>query len=188
MIIYISYEINRITSFDQKEVERFLKFAVVGLMGAIIDFGFLYIFRPIFLNLAGQGAFDSMSQLLGDKVLPSSVAIGAASGIAFLFALASNFIWNRYWTYPESRSKTKRLQIVQFAGVNMMGFLVRPVYIIYTREWFGGLVNHFAPSLEIDTAYLIGDNLCQASIIGVIMIWNFFVNRYWTYSDVDMLA
>jgi len=24
--------------------------------------------------------------------------------------------------------------------------------------------------------------------VGVVMLWNFFVNRYWTYNDVDKVT
>jgi putative flippase GtrA len=30
-----------------------------------------------------------------------------------------------------------------------------------------------------------GKNLALALAVGIVMFWNFFVNRYWTYSDVD---
>jgi putative flippase GtrA len=28
-------------------------------------------------------------------------------------------------------------------------------------------------------------NATLALAVGVVMIWNFFINRYWTYNDVD---
>ena len=28
-------------------------------------------------------------------------------------------------------------------------------------------------------------NLTLALAVGIVMLWNFFVNRYWTYNDVD---
>ena len=28
-------------------------------------------------------------------------------------------------------------------------------------------------------------NLTLASAVGIVMLWNFFVNRYWTYNDID---
>src|SRR5258708_4148907 len=70
-----------------KEVERFLKFAVVGTIGAVLDFGILYILQA--------------------TILPPHTTLNVviATTISFLTAVCSNFIWNRYWTYPDSRSR-----------------------------------------------------------------------------------
>jgi putative flippase GtrA len=35
------------------------------------------------------------------------------------------------------------------------------------------------------TAELYAKNLTLAAAVGVVMLWNFFVNRYWTYNDID---
>ena len=166
-----------------KEVERFLKFAVVGVIGAIIDFGSFNLLRSPFLRFAEAGLFDNLESLF--KVESTSIAVGIVTGISFVLAVISNFIWNRYWTYPESRSKSKRLQMTQFAAVNAAGFFVRPPIFAYTHLWFGLVFLQFIPSLGEETAYWLGDNVCLAMIVGIVMLWNFFVNRYWTYSDVD---
>ncbi|MCK4899424.1 MAG: hypothetical protein KAS38_11630, partial [Anaerolineales bacterium] len=34
-------------------------------------------------------------------------------------------------------------------------------------------------------AEFIGHNLALAIAVVVVMFWNFFANRYWTYNDVD---
>ena len=31
----------------------------------------------------------------------------------------------------------------------------------------------------------LGHNLALAIAVGAVLLWNFFVNRYWTYNDVD---
>jgi putative flippase GtrA len=31
----------------------------------------------------------------------------------------------------------------------------------------------------------LAKNLTLAVAVGIVMLWNFFVNRYWTYNDVD---
>jgi putative flippase GtrA len=31
----------------------------------------------------------------------------------------------------------------------------------------------------------LAKNCTLAVAVGVVMLWNFFVNRYWTYNDVD---
>ena len=39
--------------------------------------------------------------------------------------------------------------------------------------------------LSQNTAQLLAKNATLAFAIGVVMIWNFFINRYWTYNDVE---
>jgi hypothetical protein len=35
------------------------------------------------------------------------------------------------------------------------------------------------------SAQFLAKNATLAFVIGVVMIWNFFINRYWTYNDID---
>ena len=77
---------------NPRERTRFFRFAIVGIIGAIVDFGVMNLLVGIFrfpLVLAGT--------------------------ISFIAAIISNFIWNRYWTYPDSRSKSVFRQLIEFA-------------------------------------------------------------------------
>jgi putative flippase GtrA len=44
----------------------------------------------------------------------------------------SNFLWNRYWTYPESRSKPIGRQMTQFFVLNLMGLGIN---LIVLASW-----------------------------------------------------
>ena len=97
-----------------KEVERFLKFAMVGIIGAVIDFGVLNllqatVLRPVEPHLA--------------------LKVALATGTAFTSAVTSNFIWNRYWTYPDSRSRPIQQQLIQFFIVNVVGLVFRLIWV-----------------------------------------------------------
>lgn len=159
-----------------KEVERFLKFATVGAMGAVVDFTVL--------------------NLLQSTVLPPidpnhNLKIALASGIAFYTAVTSNFIWNRYWTYPDSRSRSARRQLAQFAFVSSGGAIFRILFVSTTFHAFGvaGVDVLEALSLvsEVSTEAInrLGTNIAQGIAIVIVMFWNFFINRYWTFNDVD---
>ncbi len=146
-----------------RDVLRFLKFSVVGTIGAVVDFG----------------TFTLMNSVLG---LPGV----AAQAISFTAAVTSNFIWNRHWTYIDSRSKPMATQLVQFLGVSLVGLLVRtPIFTLlegpYGR-WVGavGLPEGFPL-----TAAKVGSYLALTSAVVVVLFWNFLVNRYWTYNDVE---
>jgi putative flippase GtrA len=144
------------------ERTRFLKFAFVGLIGAVIDFGVM--------NLL---------------VWLTGAPLTVAGTVSFICAVISNFTWNRFWTYPESRSKPLAGQLGQFALVNAAGLLIR-----YPILYFGEpLLDKFLTSLSVQPVAnlhkFLSHNITLAIAVGVVMMWNFFVNRYWTYSDID---
>jgi putative flippase GtrA len=115
----------------------------------------------------------------------------AATTIAFTSAITSNFIWNRYWTYPDSRSRPISRQLVQFFAVNIAGWIFRSIIVILLYSTFGSLASEAINTLRPDTILTqtardqVGTNLAQALAVVVVMFWNFFVNRYWTYNDVE---
>ena len=148
---------------EPKERERFLKFAVVGAFGAVVDFG----------------SFNLLMSLLG--LVPKW-----AQAVSFTLAIISNFIWNRFWTYPDSRSKPISRQLVTFFLVNLVGFLSRTPIFTSLQEPFRNLFERFSfIPIGIITADRLGDNFALGVAVVVVMFWNFFINRVWTYNDVD---
>jgi putative flippase GtrA len=144
-----------------KERKRFLKFAVVGVIGAVIDFGVM--------NLLTQAA--------GMPLVP-------AGTISFVCAIISNFIWNRYWTYPDSRSRPIARQLVMFFVVNVAGVAIRIPILYFVEPLMIKLLNNTQLRGALSLGFL-AKNLTLALAVGIVMLWNFFVNRYWTYNDVD---
>src|SRR5260370_8094253 len=90
-----------------RELERFIKFFVVGMIGLTIDL--------TMTNLMLQFVFKPQP----NNELPAQIA----NGIGFTLAVISNFILNRYWTYPDSQSRRIILQLGQFFILNILGFL-----------------------------------------------------------------
>ena len=148
---------------NRRELKRFAKFSVVGAIGFVVD----------------TGALNIMVGVLGMSTGPLRLL---AKTISFLLALTSNFIWNRYWTYPESRSKRLRVQAAQFALVNVVGLALNLLI-------FGGVSSLLIPLLQgfygEHSGLMLGTNAGQVCAVAVVLFWNFFVNRHWTYSDVD---
>lgn len=146
---------------NRQERLRFFKFMVVGAIGAVVDFGVM--------NLLTHW-FDAPLVLAGT--------------ISFVCAVISNFIWNRYWTYPDSRSRPLHRQLMMFFVVNVAGAAIR-IPILWTLEPpLLRLFEALALPLPV-TAEFLAKNLTVAVAVGIVMLWNFFVNRYWTYNDVD---
>ncbi|MFZ5908544.1 MAG: GtrA family protein [Chloroflexota bacterium] len=146
---------------NAKERERFLKFVVVGAIGALIDFGVM--------NLLTQTA---------------SISLVAAGTISFVCAVISNFLWNRYWTYPESRSRAVAHQLAMFFAVNLAGVGIRIPILHFVEPPLLRLLENLKLRLPL-SADLIAKNATLALAVGIVMLWNFFVNRYWTYNDID---
>ncbi len=147
---------------NPRERTRFLRFAVVGIIGAIIDFGVMNLLTRVF-----------------------SVRLVYAGTVSFISAVLSNFIWNRYWTYPDSRSKHPARQLIEFAFVNAIGLVIRIPILAFGEPLLYSLVSHLPFQLPFLDARSISNNITLAIAVIIVMFWNFFVNRYWTYSDVD---
>jgi len=47
------------------------------------------------------------------------------------------------------------------------------------------LITRLPFEIPIFNPDVISDNLTLAIAVVIVMFWNFFVNRYWTYSDVE---
>ncbi len=162
-----------------KEVERFIKFAFIGLLGFVIDFGVLFLLQSSFLPAADDQ----------NITLPLNVAL--ATTIGFTLAVCSNFIWNRLWTYPDSRSYSVRRQLTQFAVVSVIGWLVRTFWITSTFAFIGvwstaaiqSVISGYHPVLHDELK--LGTMVSQFIGVIVVMIWNFLANRYWTFNDVE---
>lgn len=148
---------------NRRERERFYRFAVVGVIGAVVDFGVFNLLT----------AFTRLPAVW-------------ASVISFAAAVISNFTWNRLWIYPDSRSKRMSQQIIQFTIISVVGLAIRTPLFVRLE---GPLQNFFEflhiPVLYLFTPRFLGHNLALAISVLVVMLWNFFVNRYWTYSDVQ---
>ncbi len=133
-----------------QELVRFLKFAIVGVTGMVVDLSILTFSREV----------------LG---LPLSIAVL----LGFSLAVVSNFTWNRLWTFPESRNLPLGRQLIQFIIVNVIGLGINELVVL-------GLHPVFSVVLHDPASYLAA----KVIAIGIVLFWNFFVNRAWTYRDI----
>ena len=150
---------------NPRERGRFLRFAVVGVIGTVVDFG----------------TFNLLTFFVG-------MAAVYAQAISFGCAVISNFTWNRFWTYPDSRSKKISKQLIQFFFVSVIGLTIRtPIFLFVeapltrlfeTMDWIYGVMPFLLP-------VWLGHNFSLALAVVIVMMWNFFVNRFWTYGDVE---
>jgi putative flippase GtrA len=146
---------------NPRERSRFLRFAIVGTIGAFVDF-------------------------LTFNILNTDVGLVAiqASVFSFIVALTSNFILNRYWTFPDSRSKSVRSQMFQYALVNLAGLAIRTPVFVFANRTYTNLLSARNPLIPLGEETL-ANNLALGTAIAVVLFWNYFVNRRWTYSDAN---
>ena len=146
---------------NAKERVRFFRFAVVGAIGAVVDFG----------------TFNLLTY--ATPILPMW-----ASVISFIAAVLSNFTWNRRWTYPDSHSKQISKQLSQFSIINIIGLAIRTLLFALIEKPLVGRFEAFSLPGFLTPDFL-GHNFALATVILIVMLWNFFANRYWTYNDVS---
>ncbi len=158
MITFFALQAEQHFGVKSKEAERFLKFAVVGTIGFIVDFGLLFFLK----------------EFVG---LESTVL---ANTISFSAAVVSNFTFNRFWTYPDSRTKKLGSQLIQFTMVSLIGLLINDLIVHFLEHPFQLLVDSSLTFLPV-AGYI------PAKVVAtiVVLFWNFFVNRRWTYNDVQ---
>lgn len=133
------------------EFKRFIKFAIVGTLGAIVDFSVLNLLVLVF-----------------------QVPKEYANIVSVTCAIISNFIWNRLWTFPESRERSLHTQFGQFALVNVLGWAINQAVFLGTDALIFDKL--FAHPLDY--------NVAKATAIIVVLFWNFFMNRRTTYKGI----
>jgi dolichol-phosphate mannosyltransferase len=133
------------------EMLRFLKFALVGGSGVLVNEGT----RLILTTWAGMAyPYD---------------AIAAPIGIEL--SIITNFVLNNYFTFSDRRAKGAGAffrRLVKFNVISLVGAAIQyGIYLALTRG--AGWVEAPFPTL----ANLIG--------IAIAMAWNFFSNSWWTW-------
>lgn len=151
-----------------KELERFIKFALVGTLGFGVDVTVLNLMKRLFEAVGlGMGWNVAME--------PRQIQLALANTISFSTAVLSNFTWNRLWTFPESRERPIRSQLVQFAVVNVAGWGINTLLLLVLDRY---LFAHFVGER-------LSYNLAKAVATIVVLFWNFGINRIWTYRGIE---
>jgi len=129
-----------------------------------------------FLKFATVGAFGMVVDLSILNLLHHVVGLPllVANSISFSTAVVSNFTWNRLWSFPESRERPILNQLGQFALVNVVGLGINNLVLWAVFR----LITNFVPD-PFDY------NLAKITAIGVVLFWNYGVNRVWTYKGIE---
>lgn len=140
---------------------RFAKFALVGISGTLIDIGFFNLFIQRF------------------GIIPVS-----AKALSFSIAVFNNFFWNRLWTYPESRELHFGKQFAQYLLVSLVGLLINTSIFAITDQSLIHAFEGILPSNFPFSPTVVGHNTSVAIATIVVLFWNYFANRFWTFKSI----
>ena len=111
-----SIQLSEVTGHQtRREIKRFLRYAIVGMWGFIVDF--------TILNL-----------LLFWAHFPPWLA----NTCSFSIAVLNTFTLNRFFTMPESRSRPVGKQLAQFFLVNLVGYGINELVFLGSHELVWG--------------------------------------------------
>ena len=164
----------------RQELVRFLKFCVVGTIGTIINFAlFNLFFRVVF-----KQQYLLHPNLEDLYLVVSTVASNSA-------AVVNNYMWSRFWVYPETKHQSGGRKFMQFVVVSLIAIGLQAGIVWVTERWFlgrsglfGGLVASIAETVNVEHIAL-SSNGALVIATGIVLFWNFFANRMWTFGDVD---
>jgi putative flippase GtrA len=154
----------------RQELVRFAKFCVVGIIGTFIDFGLL----NLLYNVLG------VHQILSNIVSVSTATV-------------NNYTWSRFWVYPETKNQAGGRNFFQFIVVSVIALGLNTSILWATDQWILGEMG-LLRSLVAPVATWIGvehsvfsSNAAKVIATGIVLFWNFFANRLWTFRDVDQV-
>jgi putative flippase GtrA len=102
------------TLIDHKEIQRFLRFGLVGITGTLLDFALLTLLKEVF-HLPTLGA----------------------NTLSYSAGIINNFIFNRLWTFPEARRSPIATQFAQFAVVSLVGLAINDLLVTWLEAPLG---------------------------------------------------
>ncbi|MFA6963170.1 MAG: GtrA family protein [Patescibacteria group bacterium] len=134
---------------------QFIKFGVVGVVNTGVDWVVYYLLTA--------------SVLEGDKSI--------AKAISFLVAVANSYLFNTIWTFKKEYQK-----IAQSGEANAKSMILVKFFVVSLIGWgINWLV--FRATLGSYNPVLMGKHDIMPLVFasGSAIIWNFFINKLWTY-------
>ena len=96
-----------------------------------------------------------------------------ANTLSFTVGLANNFAWNRLWTFGDSVQPDWRKQLAKFTMISLVGLALSNLILLSFQGELGTMIGHpawgYLPAKVIATT--------------VVLFWNYFANRNWTFKQ-----
>ncbi len=157
-----------------KEPKRFIKFLIVGAFGFAVDFGSFNLFHAFAVGVWISKTLITLSYVVEHPEIVEQT-------LSFCCAVTSNFLWNYFWIYPEAKSEPFAKKFGQFILVSVLGLVIGiPVFTVALAT-----IKPVVESTGLNRAPInVAGNFALVCRVLVLLFWNFFVNRYWTYRHV----
>jgi len=152
------------------ELKRMGKYGIVGISSLIV----------------GMASFNVLYYFV-------HLSLVVANTLAYVISLLNGFIFNRKWTFKEKRGDSVWAQSLKFTIANLVGYALNLTVIVFLLALY---THTFAPNAAI-TIPQIAHNVVfrskahvysffivnSAGLIAtaVVTVWNFLVNRAWTF-------
>jgi putative flippase GtrA len=137
---------------------QFVKFAIVGVANTLVDW---LVYYGLILY-----------------IIPDDRSV--AKAISFLVAVTNSFILNSIWTFR--KQFLEGIEDESLRSYRIMNYFVR----FFIVSVVGFTVNFFA--FQLTFSFLSGSTFSGYSDIGGLifasgaaLVWNFFINKFWTY-------
>ena len=122
-----------------------------------------------FLTVGAAGTLLDFSLLTILKL--AGLPTLSANTLSFAAGLINNFTWNRLWTFGDVENADWRKQLAQFAAVSLVGLALNNAIVLSLEGLLGAMLG------QPEWGYLPA----KAIATGVVVFWNYFVNRKWTF-------
>ena len=134
-------------------IGQFTRFGLVGIVGLVIDIGMFNLLRATVLSPEAYGEGPLLAKV-----------------ISVSFAIAANWVGNRYWTFRPHRSATALREGIAFAIVSIGGMLIALGCL-----W----ISHYLLGFQSALA----DNI-SANIVGLALgtAFRFWLYRSWVFA------
>jgi putative flippase GtrA len=121
--------------------------------------------RHNWVQLGKFGVVGASGYAINLAVYTALLGIGAhtAAGISFVISAASNYWWNRHWTFVDTKGHFA-YQGMRFFVVSGLAFAANQLWLFVFLDWVG-----------------LGKVVSQAIAILLVMPLNFLGNKLWSF-------
>jgi putative flippase GtrA len=89
----------------------------------------------------------------------------------------NGFYWNSRWTFRSADASNRRQQFVRFIAVNVVGMALNTTIVLYLTISLTSN-GHASNRMQI---------LPKVVATVIVMFWNFFANKFWTFKPSKSL-
>jgi putative flippase GtrA len=119
-------------------------------------------------TLLDFAVLSTLKYFFGWATLPANI-------ISYSCGTINSYILNRYWVYPEIRNRQNFVQFLQFVLINIIGLGLNVLLVTLLEKPAGQLLGNAA----------YGYLPAKIAATLIVFLWNFFANRFWTFSDLN---